>query len=86
MLPISLGNRLYAGRGALNQKPGCKVPNNFMMEWQPSSTSPFDRDLELAVLSLDGPHALVFPCRRTSGGQRGNQEADRRQTDPLAGM
>jgi hypothetical protein len=32
--------------------------------WQPISTAPFDRDLELAVLNGDGAHALVFPCRR----------------------
>ena len=38
------------------------------MDWQPISTAPFDRDLELAVLSLDGPHALVFPSRRILGG------------------
>jgi len=32
--------------------------------WQPISTAPFDRDLELAVIDSEGPHALVFPCRR----------------------
>jgi hypothetical protein len=37
------------------------------MEWEPVSTAPFDRDLELAVLSQDGPHALVFPCQRILG-------------------
>src|SRR5262249_36522194 len=36
------------------------------MEWQPVATAPFDRDLELAVIDYDGPHALVFPCRRNS--------------------
>jgi hypothetical protein len=29
------------------------------MEWQPISTAPFGRDLELAVISPDGPHPLV---------------------------
>jgi len=29
---------------------------------------PFDRDLELAVIDSDGPHALVFPCRRNLSG------------------
>jgi hypothetical protein len=38
------------------------------MEWKPISTAPFDRDLELAVIDRDGPHALVFPCRRILGG------------------
>lgn len=36
--------------------------------WRDISTAPFDRDLELAVLDGDGPHALVFPCRRIAGG------------------
>jgi hypothetical protein len=36
--------------------------------WQRVSTAPFDRDLELAVIDDDGPHALVFPCRRILGG------------------
>jgi hypothetical protein len=36
--------------------------------WQPISTAPFDRDLELAVLDHDGAHALVFACRRVLGG------------------
>jgi hypothetical protein len=38
------------------------------MEWKPISTAPFDRDLELAVIDLNGTHALVFPCRRILGG------------------
>jgi hypothetical protein len=36
--------------------------------WQEIATAPFERDLELAVLDMDGPHALVFPCRRIVGG------------------
>jgi hypothetical protein len=36
--------------------------------WQPVSTASFDRDLELAMLDNDGPHALVFTYRRTLGG------------------
>jgi len=36
--------------------------------WQPISNAPFDRDLELAVLDRDGPHALVFACRRILSG------------------
>ena len=39
------------------------------MEWQPISTAPFDRELELAAFDTRGrPHALVFPCRRILGG------------------
>ncbi len=37
-------------------------------EWQPVSSAPFDRDLELAVIDNGGPHALVFPCRRILSG------------------
>jgi len=36
--------------------------------WQFISTAPFDLDLELAVIDQDGPHALVFPCRRVADG------------------
>jgi hypothetical protein len=36
--------------------------------WKPVSTAPFDRDLELAVIDQDGPHTLVFPCRRVLNG------------------
>lgn len=38
------------------------------MGWQPIASAPFDRDLELAVIDSDGPHALVFPCRRILSG------------------
>ena len=36
--------------------------------WNPISTAPFDRDLELAVIDADGTHALVFACRRALSG------------------
>ena len=36
--------------------------------WQPITSAPFDRDLELAVLDREGPHALVFACRRILSG------------------
>jgi hypothetical protein len=36
--------------------------------WQPIASAPFDQDLELAVFDRDGPHALVFPCRRILTG------------------
>jgi len=32
--------------------------------WQRIGTAPFDIEIELAVIDHDGPHALVFPCRR----------------------
>ncbi|MEJ2377876.1 MAG: hypothetical protein P8Y71_21625 [Pseudolabrys sp.] len=37
-------------------------------KWQPITTAPFDRDLELAVIFGADPHALAFPCRRILGG------------------
>jgi hypothetical protein len=36
--------------------------------WEDISKAPIDRDLELAVIDRDGPHALMFPCRRITGG------------------
>jgi hypothetical protein len=36
--------------------------------WQPIATAPYDRDLELAVIDHEGPHSLVFPCRRILHG------------------
>lgn len=36
--------------------------------WQPIVSAPFDRDLELAVLSDHDEHALAFACRRVPGG------------------
>lgn len=36
--------------------------------WQPISSAPYDLDLELAVIDEDGPHAIVFPCRRVLDG------------------
>ena len=42
--------------------------DEFIMNWQPIDTAPFDRDVELAVINGDGKHALTFPCRLTIGG------------------
>ena len=36
--------------------------------WEPISSAPFDRDLELAVMERGEAHTLVFPCRRILGG------------------
>jgi hypothetical protein len=48
----------------LGQGPTGAAADNRQLQWKPISTAPFDRDLELAVVEDDGPHALVFPCRR----------------------
>jgi hypothetical protein len=36
--------------------------------WQPITSAPRDRDLEVAVLEGTEVHALVVRCRRTSQG------------------
>jgi hypothetical protein len=36
--------------------------------WHSIHTAPLDQDLELAVIDHEGPHALVFPCRKTDSG------------------
>jgi hypothetical protein len=35
---------------------------------EPVSSAPYGRDLELAVIERDIPHALAFPCRRVVEG------------------
>ena len=42
--------------------------DEYIMDWKPIATAPFDRDVELAVINGDGKHALTFPCQRTIGG------------------
>jgi hypothetical protein len=52
-----------------NQAPPRYGTYNGIMDWKPLSiTPPFERDLELAVIDRDGPHAVVFPCRRVLSG------------------
>ena len=49
--------------------------------WQPISTAPFGRDLEVAVIDYDGAHALVFPCRRVlDGWAKGDRRIDVKPT------
>lgn len=45
-----------------------KSPDHSLMEWQPITSAPFDRDLELAVIEGGEISALVFPCRRVLRG------------------
>ncbi|WP_162836644.1 hypothetical protein [Devosia soli] len=45
--------------------------------WEPVSSAPFDRTIELAVIDDDGIHALVFPCRRIVGGWMDAEQKDR---------
>jgi hypothetical protein len=39
-----------------------------MRDWQPTTTAPFDRDLQLSVIEKEAVYALIFPCRRTPTG------------------
>jgi hypothetical protein len=52
------------------------------MEWQPIKTAPFDRDLEIAVIDDEGPHALVFPCRRVLKGWVSSERTKRVEVHP----
>jgi hypothetical protein len=53
-----------------------------MTSWHPALTAPFDQDLELAVIDNDGPHVLVFPCRRVPGGWVDADSKRRIDVDP----
>jgi hypothetical protein len=50
--------------------------------WQPISNAPFGRDLELAVIDDDGPHALIFACRRIVGGWMNTETKERLDVRP----
>jgi hypothetical protein len=50
--------------------------------WQPISEAPFGRDLELAVIDDDGPHALIFACRRIVGGWMNMETKERLDVRP----
>ena len=61
----------------------CAALQNYSMEWESIATAPFDRELELAVIDKDGPHALAFACRRMAGGwinAKSKQQIDVRPT------
>jgi hypothetical protein len=65
----------------LSQCRGWTGPENPPMWWE-ISTAPFDQDLELAVIDSDGPHALVFPCRRILGGWMKAETKERLDVHP----
>jgi len=50
--------------------------------WQSISTAPFASDLELAVIDDDGPHALIFPCRRILNGWMNEETKERLDVRP----
>jgi len=39
-----------------------------MMDWQPISTAPFDRLIEVSVADGGDLHVFAFPVRRLAGG------------------
>lgn len=50
--------------------------------WQPVSTAPRDRDIELAVIDLAETHVLVFACRRSDTGWTRSDNGDRVNVRP----
>jgi hypothetical protein len=50
--------------------------------WNPITSAPADRDIELAVLDQEGQHALVFPCRRIASGWMNAQSGERLDVRP----
>ena len=55
---------------------------NINKMWQSITSAPFGRDLELAVLDKDGPHPLVFACRRIVGGWMNTETKERLDVRP----
>jgi hypothetical protein len=51
-------------------------------EWYPTSSAPFDQDLELSVIEEGEVYALVFPCRRTGRGWVNTSTKDVVAVDP----
>lgn len=50
--------------------------------WQPVSSAPFGRDIQLAVVNQDGTHALVFACQRIVGGWMNSATKERLDVRP----
>lgn len=50
--------------------------------WAPIDSAPYDAELQLAVFDAEGPHALVFPCRRVLGGWANALNGDRIEITP----
>ncbi len=61
------------------RRPAARISGRM---WRRVTTAPFDCDLELAVLDEDGPHALVFPCRRILSGWIKVETGERIAVDP----
>jgi hypothetical protein len=61
-------NETARRKSDLNQNVRPLAAENKKMVWQPISTAPFDRDLELAARDGGDLHVLGFPCRRILGG------------------
>jgi hypothetical protein len=56
---------------------------SYIMDWNPITSAPFERDIELAVLDQNGEHSVTFACRRSAEGwlsARSNRPIDIRPT------
>jgi hypothetical protein len=60
--------KAQAAQNDLDQCASTPARHGSRPMWQDISGAPFDRDLELSVIDRDGPHALVFACRRVLNG------------------
>lgn len=63
-------------------KAGTAVDAETIKMWQTITSAPFDCVLELAVIDADGPHALVFPCRRILNGWMNAETRERLDVRP----
>lgn len=66
----------------VDQSASLRACGIIVFMWKDISGAPFDRDLELAVIDYDGPHALVFPCRRVLGGWTKAETKERIEVRP----
>ena len=60
----------------------CRRRKRLGRMWEPASTAPFGRDLELAVIDSAGTHPLIFPCRRLAYGWMNARTKQRVDLDP----
>src|SRR5262245_1324404 len=70
--------RVRIGRGKIEDSDALPISS----DWQPISSAPFNRDLELAVISDDGVRALVYPSRRILGGSVKSESKARINVQP----
>ena len=63
-------------------RSGFAIERGAMLDWQPISNAPFDRDLQLCVIESGEVHMLIFPCRRAEAGWINSKNGKRVLVDP----